>query len=140
MRKHRVEIAAVGRPHQAARLHQREQQKQGEAAGQRQRDVGTGSPVQAAEGFRPGVFGVGVDPQVGERARQVDRELVRRRVLAGVQAGAAVVAQVGEVMHVVATEFEAPRHRREHRAKAFAVATGVADREFARGLGFGLRD
>ena len=60
-------------------------------------------------------------------SRKIHRELMRRSVLTCIKALAAVVAQVGEEMHVRLAEFQPPRHGREHRAEAFAVAAGVAD-------------
>jgi hypothetical protein len=69
--------------------------------------------------------------------RHVDGKFVRRRVLAGMQAGAAVVAQVGQEMDVGLAEFEPSRHGREHRAKTLAVAAGIADLHLARHLVFG---
>ena len=44
------------------------------------------------------------------------------RVLAGMQTGAAVMAQVGEVIDVGLAELEPPGHGRKNRAKTFAVA------------------
>src|SRR5690606_29158119 len=63
--------------------------------------------------------------------REVERELVRRCVLAGVEAGAAVVAEVAEVADVALGEGEAALQRREGGAVALAVAAGVADRQHA---------
>ena len=83
--------------------------------------------TERAEAARPRVVGVGLDAHLRHRPRHVDRELVRRRVLAGVQAGAAVVAQVGQVVDVGLAELEPARHRREDGAEAFAVAAGIAD-------------
>jgi hypothetical protein len=50
------------------------------------------------------------------------------------QAGAAVVAQVGQEVDVGLAELQPPRHRREHRAKALAVAAGIADLHLAADL------
>jgi hypothetical protein len=60
---------------------------------------------------------------------------MRRRVLAGVQAGAAVVAEIGEVVDVGLAKLQPPRHGREHGAKTFAVAAGIADLQYTRHLG-----
>ena len=52
---------------------------------------------------------------------------MRRRILAGVQAGPAVVAQVGQVVHICLAKLQTARHGREDGAKTFAVAAGIAD-------------
>ena len=62
---------------------------------------------------------------------------MRRRVLAGVQAGPAVVAQVGQKVDVGLAEFQAPRHRWEDGAKRLAVAAGIADLHLAGHLALG---
>ncbi|KAG1179624.1 hypothetical protein G6F35_016218 [Rhizopus arrhizus] len=61
---------------------------------------------------------------------------MRRRVLTGVQTGAAVVAQVGQIVQVGLAKFQAAGHGREHRAEAFAIAAGVADLHDAGDFGF----
>ena len=90
----------------------------------------TARPLRAntpAKRARPGVDRVGFVAQLGQRARHVDVELVRRRILAVRQAGAALVAEIGEVVQVAAAEGAPHLHRREHRAQALAIAAGVAD-------------
>ncbi len=56
--------------------------------------------------------------------------------MAGMQACAAVVAQVGEVMDICFAKFQATCHGGEHGTKTFAVATGIANLQLARDLGF----
>src|SRR5678816_4290905 len=58
--------------------------------------------------------------------RHVDVELVRRRILAGIQAFAAVVTEVREVGEVGALERHPLLHRLKHRAVRFAVTARVA--------------
>jgi electron transfer flavoprotein alpha subunit len=60
--------------------------------------------------------------------RHIDVEFVRRRELAVSVAGAAGVAEIGEVVEVSVGEGAAHFHRRKYRAKALAVAAGIADR------------
>jgi hypothetical protein len=62
---------------------------------------------------------------------------MRGRVLAGVQAGTAAVAEVGEVMQVGRRDLEPGRHGGEHHAAALAVAAGIADLQLPRELGLG---
>jgi len=63
---------------------------------------GDGVPLEEArEHLRPGVLAVGLLPDLLERLRDVDRELVRRRVLAMVVTGTAVVAEVREVGEIL---------------------------------------
>jgi hypothetical protein len=69
-----------------------------------------------------------------QRLRNIDPELVRRRVLARVEALAAVVAQVREIGQVALAEREALLDRRETRAVLLAVPAGVAHRHRVRGV------
>ena len=137
MRKHAIEIPGQRFVPQAAILRERQQQKQRQASRQRQRQRHAVVLVQAPERRRPGVVGIGLHAHPGHRLRHVDREFMRRRVLTGVQAGAAVVAQICQIIDVRLAEFEPPCHRREHRAKAFAVAAGIADLHLAGYFGLG---
>src|SRR5712692_4694737 len=59
--------------------------------------------------------------------RDVHVELVRGRILAMVKAGAAPVAEIGQVAKILRGESEPHLHRWEHRAVAFAIAAGIAD-------------
>jgi hypothetical protein len=108
-----------------------EREEEREAERGREADHRAVLTERAPEPIGPRVLAVGFAAHLREHAREVELELVRRRVLAGVEAGAAVVAEVGEVVHVAFGEFQAPLERREHRAVALAVAAGVADREDA---------
>ena len=94
---------------------------------------------QRGERTRPSVLPVCLQADVREHFRKVKLELVRRRVLAGVIAGAAVVAQVGEVCEVALGEAQSPLERRKDRAKAFAITAGIADARHSRAL-FDQRD
>ncbi|MDT4857618.1 hypothetical protein FQZ97_920500 [compost metagenome] len=137
VREQVVEVAGqVGGPQAALHGH-REQQEQREAGGERDRQREAVALVELSQRGWPGVVGVGLPPHGGHGLRHVDRKLVRWRVLAGMQAGAAVVAQVGQEVDVGLAEFEPARHGRKHGAEAFAVAAGVADLHLARHLGFG---
>ena len=93
----------------------------------RERDRHAVALVQRAKRPRPRELDVRPLAYLRHRPRHIDGELVRRRVLARVVARAAVVAEIGEVVNVQLVEVEPTRHRGEHRAKPFAVATRVAD-------------
>ena len=110
-------------------------QKQRQATGQGQCHCQAIAPIQRAQGLRPGMVFVGLHTHARHGLRYVHRELVGRRVLAGMQAGAAVVAQIGQVVHVGHAELESARHRGKHRAKGFAIAAGIADLHLPRHLG-----
>ena len=106
-----------------AQHHGEEQRRRGRAEQQRE----AAPREQGARPRRPGVAPVGRPADGGQRARHVDPERVRRRILAGVQARAAVVAQVRQVAEVGLREVEAALDGRKDGAEAFAVAAGVAD-------------
>jgi hypothetical protein len=54
------------------------------------------------------------------------------------QARAAVVAKICEVMNVGLREFESPGHGWKNGAKPFAIATGIANLHLPSDLGFGF--
>ena len=139
VRKDGVEVATQPRAPDRPPGHHRQHQEQRQAQCQRHRQHEPVGLVQAPQPRRPGVVGIGLAAHRGHGLRHVHHELVRRRVLAGVQAGTAVVAQVGQVVHVGLGELQPARHGRKHGAEAFAVAAGVADGELARDLGLGGR-
>ncbi len=89
------------------------------------------------ESARPGVRGVGIRPRLGEHARDIDVEFMRRRELAIVVAGAAAMAEIGEVVEIAIGKRAAHFHGREHRAQSLAIAAGIADRH--QPVGFGQR-
>ena len=91
-------------------------------------------PEQSAQSARPSTRAVSLQPQLGERCRHVDPELVRRRVLACVVTPATVVTEVGEVCQISIGKRSPQLHRGKDRAKTLAVATGVADRHHASGF------
>ena len=70
-----------------------------------------------------------------QHARHVDVELMRRRELAVDVAGAAGMAEIGEVVEVAIRERAPHLHRGEHRAQALAIAAGVAHRHQPVGFG-----
>src|SRR5204862_7509878 len=80
---------------------------------------------------RPGVLPVRLHADVREHLRKIHLKLVRRRVLAGVIARAAVVAEIGEIREIALGEGQAPLERGKNRAKAFAITAGVADARHA---------
>ena len=142
VREDAVEAAHRGLPQRGDALamqHHGQQQKQREPGHQRQGQREAVALVQLAQRGRPGVVRIGLAANLGHGLRNVHRKFVRRCVLAGVQAGAAVVAQVGNEMDIGLAKFQPPCHGREHGAKAFAVAAGIADLQLARHLGFGGR-
>ena len=87
--------------------------------------------IKFAEETGPRVAAIGLAARFCHQAREVDLKFMRRRELAGIQTGAAVVAQVAQIQHVVLGEFETARQRRKYRAVAFAVTAGVADAKHA---------
>ena len=80
-----------------------------------------------AERARPGMVAIGTLADLLERLRHVHSELVRRRVLAMVVAGAAVVAEVRKVGELLLGESGAQLHGREDGAVPFAIAARIAD-------------
>src|SRR5207249_5440737 len=103
------------------------QQKKCKACRSNQADdkpVALESPSKSAG---PGVSPVSLAPDLREHLREVELELVRRRVLAGVVARAAVVAEVGEISEVIFGEGEPPLQRRKDRTIAFAIAARIAN-------------
>ena len=127
MRKDGVEAARRRLAPQRA-LHGRSHgQEEGQRGRQRRRQHEAVALVQPPQRGRPSVVRVGAHAHPGHRLRHVDGKFVWRRVLAGVQAGTAAVAQVGQVVDVGRRKLQPPRHRRKHRAEALAVAAGVAD-------------
>src|SRR5205814_5826764 len=87
-------IACAGK---AAADRDGKREEEGEASGERERDDGAVAPVGRAESSGPRVVLVALASNLCEHLRHVDRELVGRRVLARVEARAAVVAEVGEI-------------------------------------------
>ena len=126
MRKDRVEALARRRPQRARRPEQRRDPQD-----ERQRDPDAAFVEGAPQPGRPGVPLPALLPHFGERRRQVEGELVRLRVLAGVVAAAAVVAEVGELRDVARGEDLLAGHRGEDGAIALAIAAGVADLDLA---------
>ena len=70
-----------------------------------------------------------------QHLRHVDVELVRRRELAVGVAGAAAVAEIGEIIEIAVGKRAAHLHRRKHRAQALAIAAGIAHRHQPVGFG-----
>ncbi len=80
----------------------------------------------AAHDVRPAELFVRGKTDFRERARHVDPEFVRRRILAGVETLAAVVTEVGQVGEVALRKRLAILHGLKHRTVRLAVAAGVA--------------
>ena len=136
VRKQPVEVALQVATPQRAIQGQGQHQKQAQAGSQAQRHCQPVALVQGPQRLGPSVAAVSCLTHLGHGPGDVDGEFVRWCVLAGVQASSAVVAQIGQVMHVSLCEVEPTGHGREYRAKAFAIATGVADRHLARDFVF----
>jgi len=102
-------------------------QEQGQACRQRQRHGQAIALVKRAQCGRPSVVGIGLPPHDRQGLRHIDRKLMGRRILTGMQTSAAVVAQIGQVMNVGFAEFQAPSHGGKDRAKTFAITTSVAN-------------
>ena len=83
---------------------------------------------QPGEGARPGIGGIGFGARDRQILRNVDVVFMRRRELAVGVAGAAAMAEVGEVIEVAVGKRAAHFHRRKYRAQTFAIAAGIADR------------
>ena len=88
----------------------------------------------AGEGAGPGIGRVGLRPRHRERLRHIDVEFMRRRELAVGVAGAAGMAEIGEIVEVAVGKRAAHFHRRKHRAQPLAIAAGIADRHQPVGL------
>src|SRR2546428_12651698 len=84
------------------------QQKEREARCSNQADDKTVALESPRKGAGPGVLLVCLRPDFSEHLREVELELVRRRVLAGVVARSAVVAGVGEISEIAVGAGEAP--------------------------------
>ena len=84
--------------------------------------------------LREGEVFPAVLPDIGQRLRQVQVELVRGGVLAGVVAAAAVVAEVRQLREVAVAEGALGVQCREHRTIALAIAAGIADLGLAAGF------
>ncbi|EGB0941567.1 hypothetical protein H6Y38_004393 [Escherichia coli] len=62
---------------------------------------------------------------------------MRWSILAGVQASAAVMAQICQIVNVGFAKFQSLSHCREHGAKSFAIATCVMHHPLDFSLWFG---
>jgi hypothetical protein len=107
MRNHRVERAfAVGVCRQQHRAidgeRHREQQQRG-ASDQHDACDHAIALEQLCQRIGPRVLLVRFDPQIRQQLRKVQLELVRRRVLARVVAGSAVVAEIREVSEIASS-------------------------------------
>ena len=87
------------------------------------------------KGAWPDISGVGLRARHRKRLRNVDVEFMRRRELAIGVAGAAGVAEIGEIIEIAVGKRAAHFHRRKYRAQALAIAARIADRHQAVGLG-----
>jgi hypothetical protein len=77
---------------------------------------------------RPRIGLVRVIACLGQYQRHVDVELMRRRKLTIDVAGTAGMAEIGEIIEVTVRKRAPHFHGRKHRAQAFAVTAGIADR------------
>ena len=110
-------------------------QQQGQRQHQKRRDREPLPLEKTGEARGPGKPRPILGPGLGEDARDVHRELVRRDVLAGIIATPAVVAKMRELHDVAIGEDTLPVDRREDGAIAFAIAAGIADLDLPAGLG-----
>ena len=132
VRENGVEIAGQRRGHglvqQFTGRQDGQYQEQHQSESRRQRQGQTVVLVELAKRRGPGKVGVGFEPDLGHGLRHVDPELVRRCVLTGMQTGATVVTQIGQVVQVsFVVELEPACHGRENGTEALAIAAGVAD-------------
>ncbi len=135
MREDRVEISLERLVDQPPVHGNRQHEEQRQPPSQRPRHREPGALIGPAECGGPRILLIGELAHLRHGLRHVDGELVWRRVLARMQARTAVVAEIGEIVRVGLIEFQPPRHRRKHRAEAFAIAARVADLHDARDLG-----
>ena len=82
----------------------------------------------AGQRLRPGIGRIGFGARDRQRLGNVDVELVRRRELAVDVAGAAGMAEIGEIVEIAVGEGAAHLHGGKYRAKTLAIAAGIADR------------
>ena len=106
---------------------------------ERSRETGQGNShsllrERPSQKSRPAPSLITRQPHVRHYLRNVDRKLVRRRIHAGVIAGTAVVTEMSDVENVTFRERPAHLERGKDRAVAFAIATGIADRQLAFGF------
>ena len=106
----------------------------GDAERREQADDEPVARERAGEGAGPGIGRVGLGARHRQRLRHIDVEFMRRRELAVGVAGAAGMAEIGEVVEVAVGKRAAHFHRRKHRAEALAIAAGIADRHQPVGL------
>src|SRR4029450_8796282 len=129
VRKHAIEIAWSNRPGEHTVV---DDQTGGDhRRGQSGAEEETGPQVVMPEGgrqeHRPAIRLVRFRANLRHRPRDVDAELVRRRILAGVKKLATVVAQVGEIRQIARRKCQAVLHRRKYGAELLAVTARIAD-------------
>ena len=143
MRNHRVERACAvrvgGQDHGWLDQQEHDAQEDRQARRARQGHRKAIALEQGSQSTRPGVLPVRLHPDVREHLGKIHLEFVRRRVLAGVIARAAVVTEIGEVREVAFGEAQAALERWKDCAEAFAIPAGVADARHALTL-FDQRD
>jgi len=99
--------------------------------GQGQRNEQDGKPARCpspANHAWPAIFPVGIHAYFRQRFGDIYGEFVRRRVLAGVEAFRAVVAEVRQVIQIGLGKNQPPFHGRKYGAEAFAIAARVTNR------------
>ena len=110
-------------------------QSQGQHRRERGRDHERRAEGRATEGraepARPDVLRIGLPANARKRRRDVDGEGMRRRILARVPAGAAVVAEIGEMAEVRGRKGALAGKGREDGAEPVAVHAGAADAQDA---------
>ena len=82
---------------------------------------------QPCDGLRAGQPLPAFHSDFGQSRRDVQVELMRRGVLAGIIAAPAVVAEIGQLRQVAISKGLLPGHGWKNRAEPLAVAAGVAD-------------
>jgi hypothetical protein len=125
MRNHMIEVPI---PMPGERRNERnEKNRQGHGERQDHRHDPSVPAKRASERRRVAQFLIRLQTDLSESLGNIYAEFVRRSVLACVEALAAVMAEVGQIVEIGVCETQTAFHSGEHGAKPFAVAAGIAD-------------